>query len=128
MLAIRKYQPGEAGDDPQKRQPALRVHVDQTPAASVARVYKHLSTAEAEDLSKKRFQIINVWRPINHPAYDHPLTVCDYRSIDKEKDLVPTTLIYPGHEGENYSVAFNPSHAWKYLRGMGTDEVLLIKW
>jgi len=82
----------------------------------------------APELLKHRFQIINLWRPISHSALDYPLALCDYRSIDFDKDLVPTTLKFPERDGETFSVKYNPAHQWKYLRGMKRDEIVLIKW
>lgn len=82
----------------------------------------------APELLKHRFQIINLWRPISHPALDYPLALCDYRSIDSDKDLVPTTLKFPERDGETFSVQYNPAHRWKYVRGMKPDEIVLIKW
>ena len=78
------------------------------------------------ELLKKRFQIINLWRPIGRPAWDWPLALCDYRSIDRT-DLVPTTLRYPDREGETLSVRYNPNHKWYYLSNQTPDEVTLIK-
>ncbi|TFK23986.1 hypothetical protein FA15DRAFT_704949, partial [Coprinopsis marcescibilis] len=57
----------------QAGQPASLVHVDQTPKASIARVSRHLPASEVPGLLQKRFQIINLWRPISHPALDWPL-------------------------------------------------------
>ena len=91
-------------------------------------VRRHLPAEDAPELLKHRFQIINLWRPINHAAWDWPLALCDYRSIDVQKDLVPTTLRYPDRDGETLSVRYNPNHKWKYLKGMEPDEFVLIKW
>ncbi|KZP14684.1 hypothetical protein FIBSPDRAFT_868066, partial [Athelia psychrophila] len=124
---IRRRRPGDTENTPEKRQPAALVHVDQTTAASIARVHRHLPPADAEALLKRRFQIINLWRPISHAALDWPLALCDYRSVDVKKDLYPVALIYPDREGETFGVAYNPEHKWKYLRGMETDEVVFIK-
>ncbi|GJE95895.1 hypothetical protein PsYK624_120860 [Phanerochaete sordida] len=123
---IRRHRPGEADDGPTKRQPVPYVHVDQTTESSVARVKRHLPESEVPELLKRRFQIINLWRPIGRPAWDWPLALCDYRSIDRT-DLVPTTLRYPDHEGETLSVRYNPNHKWKYVRGMEPGEFVLIK-
>lgn len=128
ILAVRRHRPGDVETDETKRQPVDQVHVDQTPESATARVHRHLPVGEAEKLVKKRFQIINLWRPISHPAVDHPLALCDYRTVDAKKDLVPIALIYPDREGETYGVKFNPTHRWKYQRGMKPDEVVLIKW
>ena len=105
-----------------------QVHVDQTTAASIARVHRHLPASDVPALLKRRFQIINLWRPISHVALDWPLGLCDYRSVDPKKDVVPVTLVYPDREGETLGVKFNPDHRWRYFRGMTPDELVLIKW
>ena len=61
------------------RQPVQQVHVDQTPGAAEVRVRRHLPAEEAEELLKGRYQIINVWRPIENPASDFPLAVIDWK-------------------------------------------------
>jgi len=124
---VRRRRPGEADDSPQKRQPVPQVHVDQTAESSRARVHRHLPPEDVPELLKHRFQIINLWRPIHHAAWDWPLAFCDYRSIDTKNDLVPTTLKYPDRDGETFGVKFNPNHKWKYLKGMEPDEFALIK-
>ncbi|KAK7687117.1 hypothetical protein QCA50_009620 [Cerrena zonata] len=124
---IRRRRPGEIDDSPQKRQPVPQVHVDQTPESSVARVHRHLPASDAPELVKRRFQIINLWRPISVPAYDWPLALCDFRSIDTKKDLTPVTLRYPDRDGETFGVSYNPNHRWKYVKGMTPDEFVLIK-
>lgn len=83
---------------------------------------------EAPELLKKRFQIINLWRPISHPAWDWPLALCDYRSVDPEKDTQAVSLVFPDREGEIYGIFNRPNHQWKYVSGMTPDEVVLIKW
>ncbi|KAJ8093883.1 hypothetical protein AAF712_008424 [Marasmius tenuissimus] len=126
---IRRRVEGETGtEDPKKRAPASIVHVDQTPKAAITRVHRHIeSPEEAERLLKKRYQIINLWRPIGHPALDMPLALCDFRSVNTKEDLVAVELIFPGYVGETYGVKWNEGHKWKYLRGMGVDEAVLIK-
>ncbi|KAL0571636.1 hypothetical protein V5O48_010329 [Marasmius crinis-equi] len=126
---IRRRRPGELDSDPTKRQPVAQVHVDQTTASSRARVERHLPPEEAKEIldSGSRFQIINLWRPIGNPAYDWPLTLCDFRTIDRKRDLVPVALIYPDREGETFGVKFSEEHRWKYVKGMKPEDVVLIK-
>jgi len=124
---IRRRRPGEVEDTPQKRQPVAQVHVDQTTASAIARVHRHLPPDDAPQRLRRRFQIINLWRPILHPAYDWPLTLCDYRTVDVKRDLEPTTLKYPDRDGETFGVKYSPEHRWKYLRGMTPEEFVLIK-
>ncbi|KAG0695075.1 hypothetical protein DFH29DRAFT_985038 [Suillus ampliporus] len=124
---IRRRRPGEPDDSPQKRQPVPLVHVDQTTASSIARVHRHLPPTEAPSLLRKRFQVINLWRPISHAAVDWPLALCDFRSVDAKNDLLPVALIYPDHEGETYGIKYNSNHQWKYKRAMIPEEFVLIK-
>jgi len=125
---IRRNDPAPVNSTQQLSRKAVdQVHVDQTPAAATNRVKKHLPEEEAPKLLKGRYQIINFWRPIRHEAYDRPLAVCDYTSLDPKKDLVPTALRYADWSGETYNVNHNPGHRWKYLKGMTPDELILIK-
>jgi hypothetical protein len=128
--------------------------VDQTPGAAEARVRRHLPAEEAEQLVKGRYQIINVWRPIENPASDMPLAVIDWRSTSPE-DFIATDLMYPkradsldlddrgkevlpdpnnytstkGYEvkGETMGVAANDKHQFYYQKDMTPEEVLLLK-
>jgi len=107
------------------RQPVTRVHNDYTLKSGPQRV-RDLMGEEAEDLLKRRFQIVNVWRPINGPAIDMPLAVCDARSVGLE-DFVASDLVYRDRKGETYAVRHSPHHQWFYVPEMGEDEVLLLK-
>jgi hypothetical protein len=107
------------------RQPVPRVHNDYTVKSGPQRV-RDLLGDEADELLKKRFAVINVWRPIRGPVLDAPLAITDASSI-AEGDLVPTDLVYPDRTGEIYYVKFNPDHKWFYAPAMRNDEVLLIK-
>jgi hypothetical protein len=107
------------------RQPATRVHVDQTEASGANRVREHLP-AEAEELLKGRVQVINLWRPIRGPVRDTPLALCDATSV-AAGDLVASDLIYPNRSGETYSVKFSQQHRWFYFPEMTADEALLLK-
>ncbi|KAL6241140.1 hypothetical protein RBB50_012044 [Rhinocladiella similis] len=139
------------------RQPVQQVHVDQTPRAAEARVRRHLPAAEAEELLKGRYQIVNVWRPIANKASDFPLALIDWRTTSPE-DFVKVDLLYPKREatngvqddddrgkevlpdptsasstegyevkGETYAVAPNEKHKFYYMKDMSPDEVLFLK-
>ncbi|KAF8064042.1 hypothetical protein FPV67DRAFT_1451287 [Lyophyllum atratum] len=124
---IRRRRPGEIDDSPNKRQPVSQTHVDQTTASAIARVHRHLPPADAPGLLQRRFQIINLWRPISHPAIDWPLGLCDYRSVDPKRDALPVALVYPDREGETYGIVYNPNQRWKYFHGVTPEEAVLIK-
>jgi hypothetical protein len=107
------------------RQPVPRVHNDYTIKSGPQRV-RDLLDGDASGLLRKRFSVINVWRPIRGPIQDAPLAVADAQSVDSG-DLVATDLVYPNRTGEIYYVKFNPSHRWFYASAMRQDEVMLIK-
>jgi hypothetical protein len=107
------------------RQPATRVHVDQTAVSGANRVREHLPD-EAEELLKGRVQVINLWRPIRGPLRDSPLAMADGTTVAAD-DLIASDLIYPNRRGETYSVKYNPNHRWFYFPEMTPDEALLLK-
>ncbi|RZN33153.1 CmcJ/NvfI family oxidoreductase [Bradyrhizobium sp. Leo121] len=107
------------------RQPATRVHVDQTDLSGRNRVFEHLPE-EANELLKGRAQVINLWRPIRGPLRDAPLAMCDGQSVE-QGDLIASDLIYPNRQGETYSVKYNANHRWFYFPEMTPDEALLLK-
>lgn len=127
LLVVRRRLPGET-DYPGRRQPVSQVHIDQTVATSLAKVHKHLPASDVPKLLERRFQIINLWRPIGVPAIDWPLALCDYRSFDIERDTFPVTLIFSNRKGETLGLKSNKNHKWKYLHGMTPEEFVLIKW
>lgn len=103
----------------------LRVHVDQNPRSALARAVNH----GGADRQFRRFQIINVWRPLIEPVRNFPLALCDYRSVDLATDLVRTELKFPDwlKDRENYSLKANPNHRWYYWSLLSPDEALIFK-
>ncbi|KAB5591603.1 hypothetical protein CTheo_4951 [Ceratobasidium theobromae] len=123
---IRKPRPSGTPETPQTRSPVRLVHVDQTAESAARRVELHLPASDTQTLLSKRFQIINLWRPIENPAWQLPLALCDFTSV-AQGDFVPSTLKYLDRDGETMVVKHNPGHRWKYLAGMTPDEFVLIK-
>src|SRR5215469_14761572 len=107
------------------RQPAARVHVDQTVMSGPQRV-RQVMGAQAEALLARRAAIINVWRPIHHVARDWPLAFADARSVAPD-DLIAQDLIFPHRKGEIYGVGFNENQRWLYAPDLAPDEAVLIK-
>jgi hypothetical protein len=105
--------------------PVRRVHNDHTVNSAPRRVRDHLG-ADAEELLKHRFGIVNVWRPIRGPVLDSPLALCDAQSFTNE-DLIASDLVYPHVRGETSSVEYNSRHRWYYFSEMRLDEVILIR-
>lgn len=108
------------------REPAARVHNDQTFVSAVRRVRDHLPAGEAEVRLRNRFAIINLWRPIGQAVEQFPLALCDARSIAHD-DLIPGDLVYRDKVGETYAFKYNPAHRWYYYPRMTPEEALLLK-
>jgi hypothetical protein len=107
------------------RQPATRVHNDYTDISAPQRI-RDLMGDEADDLLRRRYEFINVWRPIRGPLRDAPLAMCDARSVSPG-DLVPSDLIYRDRTGEIYLMNHNAKQRWYYVPEMRADEALLLK-
>ncbi len=107
------------------RAPVRLVHNDYTAKSGPQRV-RDLLGAEAETLLKKRFAIVNVWRPIAGPVETAPLAFADARSIAPE-NLVPLDLVYSDRTGEIYNVTYSPDQRWYYFPRMERREAVLIK-
>jgi hypothetical protein len=104
------------------REPVKVVHDDYTQKSSPERVRLYLGR-EADGLLKSRYELVNVWRPINGPVEESPLAICDARSI-REEDLMPTE---DGVKHEVYLFNFSQRHRWFYFPAMDTTELLLFK-
>ncbi|KAK7914122.1 hypothetical protein PG985_011825 [Apiospora marii] len=105
--------------------PIPGVHIDASYEGASSRIQQHWP-GEAAELQKRRFQIVNVWRPLTPELRSWPLALCDVRSV-AARDLVLADQILPGYQGENTLVLFNPGHKFYYVDGQRQDEVWLFK-
>jgi hypothetical protein len=115
-------EPGRA----ELREPVRRVHDDQTLDSAPRRVARHLTPDEAAWRLRRRFAIINFWRPAGGRVLQAPLAVCDARTIDPS-DLLASDLVYPEWTGETYALAFNPAHRWYWYPRQTPSEATLLK-
>ncbi|HLZ83165.1 MAG TPA: CmcJ/NvfI family oxidoreductase [Caulobacteraceae bacterium] len=123
---LRRRNPGTADRTPGvARQPATRAHVDQTVFSGPQRV-RQIMGEQAEALLRGRAAIINVWRPIHHPARDWPLAVADARSV-APRDLIASDLIFPHRKGEIYLARHDGAQRWLYVPDLTPEEAILIK-
>jgi hypothetical protein len=111
---------------PELREPVRRVHDDQTFYSAPRRVARHLQPDEAAWRLRRRFAIVNFWRPVGGAVLQSPLAVCDARTIESQ-DLLPSDLKYPDWTGETYSIAFNPRHRWYWYPRQTPSEATLLK-
>lgn len=108
------------------------VHMDYT-IHSTWHEYLNLHGVD-EPQGASRVVALNFWRPIFDVVEDHPLAVCDARSVDREN--LQEVVVY-GYGAENYSwhdigistysVKASDRQRWYYYPRMACDEVLVIK-
>ncbi|KAI5856234.1 hypothetical protein BZA05DRAFT_462140 [Tricharina praecox] len=109
------------------RGPVQVTHIDQTTKSGDARLRHHFPD-RADELIRNgtRYQIINVWRPINGVVVSHPLAFADSSTV-ADDDLVAVAHKYPHYEGETAGVTHKEAQKWWYVSGQKDDEVTLIK-
>jgi hypothetical protein len=107
------------------REVVRRAHNDYTEWSGPQRL-RDILPDEADNLIKRRFAIIQVWRPIRYPVETHPLAIADARSVAFE-DFVISERRYPNRIGQTYAVAYNPAHKWFWFPRQARDEALVFK-
>jgi hypothetical protein len=108
------------------REPVKRVHNDYTEESAPQRVRDLLPPDEAEARLKKRFAIIQVWRPTRGPVQSEPLAVSDARTVSAE-NCITVRRRYPDRTAYTYHIAYDPKHRWYYFPKMTPDEALIFK-
>src|SRR6185437_5273437 len=103
------------------RPPVKGVHNDYTEASAPQRLREIVGEEEAARRLKKRFAIIQTWRPIRKPVMIDPLAMCDGRTIPQE-GFILVQRRYKYRTGEVYHIAYNPKHVWFYFPQMTRDE------
>ena len=107
------------------REVVPRVHNDYTEWSAPQRV-RDILPDEAEDLLKRRFAIVQVWRPIRLPVESFPLAICDAQSVSDD-DLVVSERRYQHRVGQTYAITYNPHHKWFWFPRMRRDEAIVFK-
>lgn len=116
----------ETRAEKQVREPVHLVHNDYTDRSAPQRIRDFLPADEAEERLKRRYGVIQVWRPISGPVLKTPLGICDARSISAA-DVVLSDLQYEHRKGEVMQMTYNPDHRWYYFPRMTADEALVFK-
>jgi hypothetical protein len=118
------------GDDALREQRKIRevvprVHNDYTEWSGPQRL-RDLLPDEADDLLRRRFAIVQVWRPIRFSVESFPLAICDARSVSPD-DLVISERRYPNRVGQTYAITYNPNHKWFWFPRMRREEAIVFK-
>jgi len=110
------------------REPASIVHNDYTARSGIKRLVDYFADDpdEANILLRRRFAIVNVWRPIVGPVQNQALVMCDAASVRSE-DLFAVERRAEERMGELQVALHNPEQQWFYFPEMQMDEALLFK-
>ncbi|KAF2653699.1 hypothetical protein K491DRAFT_759460 [Lophiostoma macrostomum CBS 122681] len=106
------------------RGPVTKTHVDQSYDGAELRLRWEFPE-EGDTLVQRRYQIINIWRPIDTVLKD-PIAVADSGSVP-DTDLVEAVMVENDFHGKQWVVRHNPKHQWYYKHRMTPQDVLLIK-
>ena len=109
----------------QIREVVRRVHNDYTEWSGPQRL-RDLLPQEADALLRRRFAIVQVWRPLRYPVETFPLAICDAQSL-AGADLVVSERRYPGRIGQTYAITYNPAHRWYWFPRLRREEALVFK-
>jgi hypothetical protein len=107
------------------REVVRRVHNDYTEWSAPQRV-RDILPAEAEELLKRRFAIIQVWRPIRYPVETFPLAMADARTLSPD-DMIISERRTPDRIGQTYAIRYNPAHKWFWFPHMRREEAYVFK-
>jgi hypothetical protein len=117
--------------------PAKYAHIDQSPKGARTILDDTYDPDEAARLSKTRWGIYNLWRPLKTIRRD-PLCFCDSTTVPDE-DLATIEAILPPKGDATYSsvtkgagfqsleLRSNPQHRWYYASFMEPEECFIFK-
>lgn len=121
----------------QKIVPARFIHVDFSNDGAVEILKDNFDPVLGEKLTKTRWAIINVWRPLK-PVSKDPLAFCDARTA-RDEDLMPVVSYLPakgsgqyadvsgGERFELYYKRFRKGEKWYFCERMLPEECLMLK-
>ena len=108
------------------REPVKAVHNDYTDRSARQRLRDIVGDEEAEELLKKRFAIVQTWRPINHPVFTEPFALADGSTIPSS-GFVAMERRYSHRTAETYHISYDPNHVFYYLSEMTPEETYIFK-
>ena len=107
------------------RDPVYLVHNDYTHWSAPRRV-RQLLPEDADELLKRRYAIIQVWRPLVEPVQSDPLAIADARTISEEH-FVAANRVTENRVGQTWHALHDPGQRFYYFPLMRPDEALVFK-
>ncbi|KAF2228148.1 putative CmcJ-like methyltransferase [Elsinoe ampelina] len=108
------------------QQPAGVMHTDYSVEGATSHL--HYTFPGNEEYFKGRdYDMLNVWRPLVGPNDDWPLAVCDYTSIDRQRDVIQADILYNVRIGENQILHHDPGHRYYYIPSQEPDDMFVFR-
>ncbi|KAG9235238.1 hypothetical protein BJ875DRAFT_483389 [Amylocarpus encephaloides] len=105
-------------------QPSLSAHIDYTTPELAGRLDKYFGENK-EKMMQRKYQVINIWKPLTGPCKDYPMAYLDPKSVDRDDDLLVVDEVFPTVVNEVFQVHFNPNHKWYYVPDQLDSEVAI---
>ena len=117
--------------------------MDYTPDYAFRRLEKALSGQHLE-LLEQPFEVLkqvhspiettwrplmsfSIWRLLRGPNNDWPLALCDYRTVNPERDSLRNDIFFREEAGENMLLKYNNTHQWYYMSDQDVDDVIVFR-
>lgn len=113
-----------------RKNPVFYAHVDNNHYSAHIKMEQILGSEEAKKMAGKRFQIINVWRPVGpNPITRTSLTICDFKSLDAKNCIHSTEVRNSPSSVSIYMISHDiqDTQKWYYLSHMRSDEMFIFK-
>lgn len=117
--------PVSTGKEYEFAQPTSISHIDATLGSTEDEMRKQFGYDDADTIHR-RFQWVNVWKPLRGPVNDYPLCFCDASTVERA-DAEATDMVYSDYFTENLSLRFNEGQRWYYLSDHRPDEIIIFK-
>ena len=106
------------------------IHIDYTAGSAQAAARAALAHAGIEQMPPGRMAAYTVWRSITPPPQDHPLALCDLRSLHAA-DFVTADSHgasgSPDEDAEFSLLRYGEGQLWGYFPDLTVDEVVVFK-
>lgn len=70
---------------------------------------------------------LSIWRLLRGPNNDWPLALCDYRTVNLERDILSNDVLFREEAGENLLLKYNVAHQWYYMSDQEVDDIIVFR-
>jgi hypothetical protein len=111
--------------------PAGWAHLDYDGDEAAVQLRETIERSGREVAPFRRYVLYQTWRALTEPPQDHPLAVCDWRTVH-EADIVPLLYHVAPEQADGEDVIYRSQgcrhrdrHEWWYFPDLTVDEVVV---